>query len=261
MILETIAEKSRERVEAQKRLKSLSQIIAEAEALPQKDGFRFERALSAPGVSLIAEIKKASPSKGVISQDFPYLSIAKEYEAGGAAAISVLTEPQFFLGQDRYLAEIAGHISLPLLRKDFIVDTYQIYEAKLIGASAILLIVALLNKKTLREYIGVAHSLGLSALVETHTADEVKIALDVETRLVGVNNRDLRTFDVDLSTSERLRPLVPKGVLFISESGIHVRGDIIRLEQIGADAALIGESLMKSENIREQLSILKGGKP
>lgn len=258
MILESIAAKTRERVFALKRLKSLVEIIAEAEALPQKDGFVFERALSSLGISLICEIKKASPSKGIISQHFPYLAIAKDYELGGAAAISVLTEPHYFLGENRYLTEIAQEVRLPLLRKDFTVDAYQIYEAKLIGASAILLIVALLDKKTLREYLGIARALGLCAIVEAHTREEVQTALEAGARIVGVNNRDLHSFEVDLSTSEQLKPLVPKGVLFISESGIRTREDIARLEQIGADAALIGESLMKSEDIPAQLSVLKG---
>ncbi|MEL7610798.1 MAG: indole-3-glycerol phosphate synthase TrpC [Bacillota bacterium] len=257
-ILEEIAAKTRERVEAQKLLKSPAEIIAKAETLPRAEGLAFERALSMPGVSLICEVKKASPSKGMICPEFPYLSIAKDYEAGGAAAISVLTEPHYFLGDDRYLTEISRAGTLPLLRKDFTVDSYQIYEAKLIGASAVLLIAALLDEKTLREYLRIAQGLGLGALVEAHTAEEVKTALGAGARIVGVNNRDLRTFEVDLSTSEKLRPLVPKGVRFVSESGINARGDIARLEEIGADAALIGESLMRSGNIREQLRALKG---
>ena len=191
-------------------------------------------------------------------QDFPYLQIAKEYEAAGAAAISVLTEPYWFHGQDSYLTEISQAVSIPLLRKDFIVDSYQIYEAKIIGASAILLICALLNTATLKNYLEIAHSLGLSALVEAHTEEEVRSALAAGARVIGVNNRNLKTFEVDITTSLRLRGLVPEDLLFVSESGIKSPEDVAMLKANRTDAVLIGESLMRSDNKKEQLALLRG---
>ena len=186
------------------------------------------------------------------------MQIAKDYEAAGAAAISVLTEPYWFHGQDRYLTEISQAVSLPLLRKDFIVDSYQIYEAKILGASAVLLICALLNTATLTEYLEIAHSLGLSALVEAHTEEEVRSALAAGARVIGVNNRNLKTFEVDLTTSLRLRGLVPDDLLFVSESGIKSAGDVAKLKANRTDAVLIGESLMRSDNKKEQLALLRG---
>lgn len=264
MILEKIATRTVERVAELKQQKPLQQVISEAKALVSNTSldittvFPFEKALRAEGLSFICEIKKASPSQGIIAQDFPYLQIAKEYEAAGAAAISVLTEPYWFQGQDRYLTEINQEISLPLLRKDFIVDSYQIYESKIIGASAILLICALLNTDTLKEYLDIAHSLGLSVLVEAHTEEEVRSALAAGARVIGVNNRNLKTFEVDFTTSIRLRGLVPEDLLFISESGIKSPEDVARLKANKTDAVLIGESLMRSENKKEQLAILRG---
>jgi len=258
MILEKIAARTVERVAELKQIKSAEQVITEAKALDQSTGFPFERALGAEGLSFICEIKKASPSQGIIAQDFPYLQIAKDYEAAGAAAISVLTEPYWFHGQDRYLTEINQAVSLPLLRKDFIVDSYQIYESKIIGASAILLICALLNTATLKEYLEIAHSLGLSALVEAHTEEEVRSALSAGARVIGVNNRNLKTFEVDITTSIRLRGLVPDDILFISESGIKSPEDVARLKANKTDAVLIGESLMRSNNKKEQLDLLRG---
>lgn len=258
MILEKIANRTVERVAELKQKKPLAQVIAEAKALDSNTGFPFENSLRAEGLSFICEIKRASPSKGMIAEDFPYLQIAKEYEAAGAAAISVLTEPYWFLGQDGYLAEISKEVNLPLLRKDFTVDSYQIYEAKLIGASAVLLICALLNTDTLQEYLTIAHSLGLSALVEAHTEEEVRSALAAGARVIGVNNRSLKTFEVDITTSVRLRALVPENILFVSESGIKTREDVARLKANKTDAVLIGETLMRSENKREELAILRG---
>ena len=264
MILEKIATRTVERVAELKQRKPLDQVISEAKALVSNTsleittGFPFEKALRAEGLSFICEIKKASPSQGIIAQDFPYLQIAKQYEAAGAAAISVLTEPYWFHGLDRYLTEINQEVSLPLLRKDFIVDSYQIYEAKIIGASAILLICALLNTDTLKNYLDIAHGLGLSALVEVHTEEEVRSALAAGARVIGVNNRNLKTFEVDINTSLRLRALVPEDLLFISESGIKSPADVARLKENKTDAVLIGESLMRSENKREQLAILRG---
>jgi len=258
MILEKIATRTVERVAELKQRKPAEQVIAEAKALDPNTGFPFENALRAEGLSFICEIKRASPSQGIIAQDFPYLSIAKEYEAAGAAAISVLTEPYWFHGQDRYLTEISKEVGIPLLRKDFIVDSYQIYEAKIIGASAILLICALLNTDTLKEFLEIAHSVGLSVLVEAHTEEEVRSALAAGARVIGVNNRNLKTFEVDITTSIRLRGLVPEDILFISESGIKSPGDVAMLKANKTDAVLIGESLMRSDNKKEQLAILRG---
>lgn len=258
MILEEIARRTRERVEEQKKGKPLQQVKAEAEARNPDTGFPFERALRKEGVSFICEVKKASPSKGVIAAEFPYLQIAGEYEAAGAAALSVLTEPYYFLGKDSYLREIAEAVEIPVLRKDFTVDAYQIFEAKLLGASAVLLICALLDAATLKEYLGIAHSLGLSALVEAHTGEEVKQAAEAGARIIGVNNRDLRTFEVDITTSCRLRPLAPKQALYVSESGIRTAEDIARLRENGTDAVLIGETLMRSPDRKKQLAVLRG---
>ncbi|WP_088188110.1 indole-3-glycerol phosphate synthase TrpC [Desulfosporosinus sp. FKA] len=258
MILEKIAQRTVERVAELKRVKAAAQVVSEAKALDPNTGFPFEEALRAEGLSFICEVKRASPSKGIIAQDFPYLQIAKDYESAGAAAISVLTEPDWFQGQDRYLTEIRQEVKLPLLRKDFIVDSYQIYEAKIIGASAILLICALLATDTLKNYLEIAHSLGLSALVEAHTAEEVSSALKAGARVIGVNNRNLKTFEVDLTTSIRLRALVPKNILFVSESGIKSPEDVAVLKANKTDAVLIGETLMRSRHKREELALLRG---
>ena len=255
MILDKIAGKTRERVEKSKKTISFSDMQAQAQALPRGD-FEFEKAIARPGLSFICEIKKASPSKGVIAENFPYMDIAREYEAAGASAISVLTEPDFFLGSDLYLSEISKQAKLPLLRKDFTIDPYQIYEAKTIGASAVLLICALLDAQTLAEYIGIAHSLGLSALVETHNESEVESALEAGARIIGVNNRDLKTFEVALETSVKLRKLVPSNILFVAESGIKTREDILMLGNV--DAVLIGEALMQSKDKKLELDKLKG---
>lgn len=247
-----------ERVAELKQRKPAEEVVAEAKALDLNTGFPLEKALRADGLSFICEIKKASPSKGIITEDFPYLQIAKEYEAAGAAAISVLTEPYWFQGQDRFLTEVSKEVNLPLLRKDFIVDSYQIYEAKIIGASAVLLICALLSTAALQEYLAIAHSLGLSALVEAHTEEEVRSALAAGARVIGVNNRNLKTFEVDITTSVRLRSLVPADILFVSESGIKSPEDVARLRANRTDGVLIGETLMRSADKKEQLAILRG---
>jgi indole-3-glycerol phosphate synthase len=244
-------------VAAAKKELTAAAIRARAGAMNAETGFPFERALSAPGVSFICEVKRASPSRGVIAEDFPYLQIAREYEAAGAAAISVLTEPDFFAGDPAYLREIAESVKIPVLRKDFIVDDYQLYEAKVWGASAVLLICALLGEKTLAAYLKLCGALGLSALTEAHTADEVSAAVNAGARVIGVNNRDLKTFTVDLNVSRRLRPLVPPSVLFVSESGIRTSGDVRALTEIGADAVLIGESLMRAGDKAAYLRMLR----
>jgi len=240
MILDEIAAKTRERLD-----KSLG-----------LGDFGFEKALKSPGLRFICEVKKASPSKGIIAEDFPYLEIAKDYEAAGAAAISVLTEPEYFLGKNEYLAEIAEAVKIPVLRKDFIIDEYQIYEARFIGASAVLLIAALLDSEKLARFIKIADSLGLSSLVETHNETEVRTALSAGARVIGVNNRDLRTFEVDITLASRLRPLVPKDIVFVAESGIKTREDIVSLGEV--NAVLIGETLMRSSDKSKKLDELRG---
>ena len=219
----------------------------------------FERAIAAPGLSFICEVKKASPSKGVIAEDFPWLEIAKDYEETGAAAISVLTEPEFFLGSDRYLREIAATVKIPTLRKDFIIDPYQLYEAKLWGASAVLLICALLEPQTLSSFIAIAGELALDCLVEIHSEAEAEEALNAGARVIGINNRDLTTFNVDTGLASRLRRLIPTGALTVAESGIKSADDVRELKETGVDAVLIGESLMRSADrkqfLRELLSV------
>jgi indole-3-glycerol phosphate synthase len=219
--------------------------------------FPFEKALAAPGLSFICEVKKASPSKGLIAADFPYLRIAGDYEDAGAAAISVLTEPDFFLGSNAYLREIAAAVIVPVLRKDFIVDPYQIYEAKLLGASAVLLICALLDDKTLSEYKALAESLGLSALVEAHDEAEAAMAIRSGARIIGINNRDLKTFQVDLAVTSRLREKIPPGVIVVSESGIGGPDDIRALGARGIDAVLVGETLMRASDRKAYLRTLR----
>lgn len=258
-ILNEIAGRARERVEEKKRRIPPAAMRDLAEQKPAVPEFSLETALSAPGISFLCEVKKASPSKGVIAADFPYLSIAKAYEQAGAAALSVLTEPFYFQGHDEYLREIAREVSIPVLRKDFTVDSYQIYEAKALGAAAVLLIAALLDDGALREFLAAAGALGLSALVEAHTEKEVERALRAGARVVGINNRDLHTFTVDITTSLRLRPLVPSSVLFVSESGIRTAADVRMLEERGVDAVLIGETLMRSPDKRAALRALRGG--
>jgi indole-3-glycerol phosphate synthase len=266
MILDKIAAATRKRIAAKKKLRppELVEIEALSAAHPTqvlkaaKTGRRlFEKALSDPGISFICEIKRASPSKGIIAEDFPYLKIAEEYEKAGAAAISVLTEPDFFMGSDNYLYEIAENVTLPLLRKDFILDSYQIYEAKLLGASAVLLICALLDKKTLSYFIKIASELELAAIVETRGEREIETALAAGAGIVGVNNRDLKTFKVDINLSLRLRPFVPDSVLFVAESGIQSADDVKALAGIGVDAALIGEALMRSRDKTAYLNMLR----
>jgi indole-3-glycerol phosphate synthase len=258
MILDKIARSAYKRVENLKREIPLKEIAAAAFSEPLSGNFPFEKALKKEGLSFICEIKKASPSKGVIAENFPHLDLTRAYREAGADALSVLTEPEFFLGRGEYLKEISVAVFLPTLRKDFIVDEYQIYEAKTLGASAVLLICALLDSEKLREFLKIARSLGRSALVETHTKDEIFSALDAGAEIVGVNNRDLQTFEVNLDTSVELRKFVPKDILFVSESGIKTRGDIEILESVGADAVLIGEYMMRAENKSKYLLELKG---
>lgn len=244
-ILEQLACYARERVKIEKEKVPFTEVRAVAESLP-KGWFPFTSAIKRKGLSFICEVKKASPSKGIISEDFPYLQIAKDYEEAGAEAISVLTEPKWFMGDNSYLSEIAENIRTPIIRKDFTVDPYMIYEAKCIGAQAVLLICSLLDEKELNEYLIIAKELGLSALVEAHDEAEIEFALGAGAEIIGVNNRNLRDFSVDTGNARRLRSLVPNDVLFVSESGISGPSDIVDAKQAGVDAVLVGESLMKA---------------
>ncbi len=256
-ILDRLEDHARERVEEAKRRQSLTEIRQRASDMP-KGNFAFENALKKPDIAFICECKKASPSKGLIAPEFPYLSIAREYEAAGADAVSVLTEPKWFLGSDKYLKDIAEAVSIPCLRKDFTVDEYMIYEAKLLGASAVLLICSILSEEQIKEYIGICDGLGLSALVEAHDGEEVEIALCAGARMIGVNNRNLKDFSVDTENSRRLRQMIPPEVLFVSESGVGSAEDVSRLRGIGADAVLIGETLMRAADKNAKLRELKG---
>lgn len=258
-ILDQLAAHARER-SAQAQLSApLEQIRAQALAMPKGD-FAFERALRRPGLSFICECKKASPSKGLIAPEYPYRKIAAEYEAAGADCISVLTEPKWFLGSGEPLKQIADSVSIPCLRKDFTVDEYMICEAKLLGASAVLLICSILTGEQIAAYIGLCDELGMSALVEAHDEREVDAALRAGARVIGVNNRNLRDFSVDTENSRRLRERIPPDVLFVSESGVRSAGDVESLRQIGADAALIGETLMRAPDKKAKLDELRGAR-
>lgn len=258
MFLEKIAGATKIRVENRKNVVSFEEIKRTAENLIISNNFPFERALEGEEISFICEVKKASPSKGIIAEDFPYLNISREYEQAGAAAISVLTEPEYFKGADEYLAQISKEVKTPTLRKDFIIDPYQIYEAKTLGAAAVLFISELLSKEEIKEFIKIADSLYLSALVESHSLKEMEKAIDAGARVIGVNNRNLHTFDVDLQTSIRLREHAPKDRIFVSESGIATAKDISELRQNGVNAVLIGETLMRSQDKKKKLDELRG---
>ncbi|MDR0554857.1 MAG: indole-3-glycerol phosphate synthase TrpC [Treponema sp.] len=258
-ILERIAAGTLKRVTREKETTPLEALREQVQKRPPSDAFFFENALAGPGISFICEVKRASPSKGIIAGDFPYREIAGDYEKAGAAAISVLTEPEFFMGSDEYLREIAAAVKVPVLRKDFILDAYQIYQARLLGAGAVLLICALLDTPTLAAFIECAADLGLSALVEARTEEEVRSALDAGARIIGVNNRDLNTFQVDLNVSLRLRPLVPPDAIFVSESGISRAEDLRRLADAGVDAVLVGEALMRAPDKAAYLAELSAG--
>ena len=258
-MLDEIVAKTKERLVEVKQNKSLDQLIGEVSKLEIKEDFPFKEALKDPEIAIIAEVKKASPSKGLISRDFDYIKIAREYEEAGASAISVLTEPYFFKGSNNFLMEISENVSIPILRKDFTIDKYMIYEAKLLGASAVLLIVSILDDDQLKKYLNLAHELGLSAIVETHDADEIKTALDAGAEIIGVNNRNLADFTVDIENSIRLRSLVGDDVVFISESGIKTKEDVTRLKENNVDAVLIGETLMRSEDKKSMIFELKNG--
>lgn len=276
MILDKIAEATTKRVEKAKERQILELIKdklyfgASLKNFNRRPAFSFEEALRRDreedaialeaghcNLHFICEVKKASPSKGVISDDFPYMDIARDYVAAGASAISVLTEPEFFLGNDRYLSEISRAVNIPVLRKDFILDEYQIYESKLIGADAVLLISSLLEVNRLKKFIEICDELGLSALVEAHTAAEIEKAVEAGARIIGVNNRNLQTFEVDIENSIRLRELVPRDIIYVAESGIRTREDIRMLQSAGINAVLMGEAFMRSENKKGLLEALR----
>ena len=266
-ILETIAAKIRERTEAEKKQLSLETVrnMAEEKAAAEKKEengqftYRFQQALAGKDISFICEVKKASPSKGIIAEDFPYLQIAREYEQAGASAISCLTEPFWFLGKDEYLKEITGQVQIPVLRKDFTIDEYMIYQAKNLGASAILLICAILDDGQLRAWHQLAAELGLSVLTEAHTEEEIDRALRAGAKILGVNNRNLKNFTVDVEQSRRLRGMVPEDVIFVSESGIKNHADVQALMENGTDAVLIGETLMRAADKKTMLDELRNG--
>lgn len=258
-ILQEIAKRTIERIEAQKKVLPLNELVERTCSLNTTHDFPFEKALHAEDIAFICEIKRASPSKGMIAADFSHIDIARDYEMAGAAAISVLTEPYYFKGYDRYLREIADAVPIPLLRKDFTVDPYMIYQAKMLGASAVLLICAILDQETLTEYLRLAHSLGLSALVETHAEAEVDMALAAGARMIGVNNRNLKTFEVDVNLSIRLRKMVPPDIIFVSESGISTADDVDTLRKNGVEAVLVGETLMRAPDKKAALTQLRGG--
>ena len=258
MILDTIVEATKVRVAQEKKVETPEAVKAAALALPSDTRFPFEAALRQQDFNFICEVKKASPSKGIIAEHFPYLDIAKEYEVAGAAAISVLTEPDFFKGDKKYLQEIASTVKIPVLRKDFIIDEYQIYQAKVWGASAILLICACLDVPTLTKFRELADSLGLSSLVEAHDEHEVQMAIDCGARIIGVNNRNLKDFTVDVQNSVRLRNFVQDEVIFVSESGLETPEDIQVLRDNNIGVALMGETFMRSPNKIEKLAYLYG---
>lgn len=260
MILDDIVKAVNIRIEKDKELIPFPKMKEMAERLNKHTGFPFEKALHSKDISFICEIKKASPSKGIIDKEFPYLAIAKEYEHALASCISVLTETEYFQGSDQYLTEIRKEVSLPLLRKDFIVDAYQIYQSKVIGADCILLICSLLDENSLKEYLELCDKLGLSTLVEAHDEMEIIQAVKCKARMIGVNNRNLKTFEVDINNSVRLRKLVPPNTLFIAESGITSSQDIEVLRNANVNGVLIGEILMRAKDKAEILRNLRGFK-
>lgn len=255
-ILEELANLSRKRVETDKQKISLQE-LKESAKNKISDGEKFFDALNRPGLSFICEVKKASPSKGIISKDFPYLKIAKNYQEAGADCISCLTEPYFFLGSNEIFTEIRQNISIPMLRKDFTVDEYQIYQAKVMGADAILLICAILNAEEIEKYLKICDDLKMAALVEAHDETEIKKALSVGAKIIGVNNRNLKDFSVDFTNAAKLREIIPQNVIYVAESGVKSPDDIKILRKIGANAVLIGETLMRAENKHQELEKLK----
>ena len=256
MILDQLVEATKVRIEKEKKEIPL-EIVKEKALKMEKGDFAFEKAIKEGDISFICEVKKASPSKGVIAEDFPYVQIAKDYEEAGANCISVLTEPDYFKGDKKYLKEISEQVSIPIIRKDFVIDEYMIYDGKIHGASCVLLICSILNRDTIKKYINICDDLGISALVEAHDENEIKMAIDAGARMIGVNNRDLKTFTVDIGNSERLRKLVPDDILFIAESGIKTNKDIKRLRDANVNGVLIGEAFMRAADKKKMLEELR----
>jgi len=256
-ILDKLAEYARVRVDKDKESISLEQIIDLAKNTDGAVGNLFFDALKKQNMSFICEVKKASPSKGIISEDFPYLEIASSYENAGADCVSCLTEPKWFLGSDKIFTEIRTHIKTPMIRKDFTIDEYQIYQAKTMGANAVLLICALLDTETVERYLQICDDIGMAALVETHNEDEISSAVSAGAKIIGVNNRNLKDFSVDFSNAARLRDLIPANAIYVAESGVTGPDDVALLKSIGADAALIGEALMRAENKAKMLQEMR----
>lgn len=277
MILDTLAQATKKRIDGQKQLKSLQALKQELSekaergelVLPDKEKsfeenfnnpslYRFEKNLKGKGIHIIAEVKKASPSKGLIDPNFDYMKVARDYEMAGVDCVSCLTEPDYFKGSDEIFMEIRRALKTPMIRKDFTVDEYMIYQAKLMGADCILLICAILDDEALMNYYKLADSLGLSVLVETHDEEEMERALKIGARMIGVNNRNLKDFTVDIGNSIRLRKMVPENVIFVAESGIKTREDIKELEDCGTNGVLIGETFMRAADKAKELKLLKG---
>lgn len=277
MILDTLAQATKKRIDGQKQLKSLEALKQELSekaergelVLPDKEKsfeenfnnpslYRFEKNLKGKGIHIIAEVKKASPSKGLIDPNFDYMKVARDYEMAGVDCVSCLTEPDYFKGSDEIFMEIRRVLKTPMIRKDFTVDEYMIYQAKLMGADCILLICAILDDEALMNYYKLADSLGLSVLVETHDEEEMERALKIGARMIGVNNRNLKDFTVDIGNSIRLRKMVPENVIFVAESGIKTREDIKELEDCGTNGVLIGETFMRAADKAKELKLLKG---
>lgn len=257
-ILEELANYARERVAADKLRVPLDDLKAAVNSSKSVDGGKkFLAALKRPGLSFICEIKKASPSKGIIAEEFPYVDIARAYELAGADCVSCLTEPKYFLGSDEIFRAVRAEISLPILRKDFTVDEYQLYQAKVMGADAVLLICAILDTATLERFLGVCEELRLAALVEAHDEREITSAITAGARIIGVNNRNLKNFSVDFTNAARLRELIPPEKIYVAESGVKTPTDVATLKRIGADAVLIGETLMRASDKRAELQRLR----
>ena len=259
-ILDELAAYSKLRVEVDKQKIPLDEMKTFAETSKVGDGRKFLSALQRDDLSFICEVKKASPSKGIIAENFPYVEIAKEYEAAGADCVSCLTEPKYFLGSDEIFKEIRAEISTPILRKDFTVDAYQIYQAKAMGADAVLLICAILTAAEIARYLELCAELNLAALVETHDADEIQTAINVGAEIIGVNNRNLKNFTIDFNNAARLRELIPPNKIYVAESGVKTPADISTLKKIGADAVLIGETLMRAADKKSALNNLRSAK-
>lgn len=256
-ILDAIADYARQRVAQDRALVSLEELKERCQALPPAEGDAFYRVLRKDGIRFICEVKKASPSKGIISPEFPYLDIAKAYEAAGADCISCLTEPKWFLGSDQIFQEIRAAVSTPMLRKDFVVDEYQLYQARLMGANCVLLICSLLDTEAIKRYLDICGRLGLAALVETHDQEEIASAVSAGARIIGVNNRNLKDFSVDFSNAARLRDLIPPEAVYVAESGVTSPDQVAQLHRIGADAVLIGELLMRAPDKAKLLAQLR----